>query len=95
VDTTWMHFPFLIADGIERNDMQRFFLDRGIPTRMVFSGNILRQPAFSKIRRREPSGGLPGSDRVMDHAVALPTHHGLSSDDIDHVAEVLSDWLAS
>jgi len=93
VDTTWMHYPFQLAEGIDRNIVQKFFLERGIPTRMVFSGNILRQPGFSAIKRRVPGGGLPNADRVMNRALALPTHHGLTDEDIEHVEEVLSDWI--
>ena len=72
VDTTWMRFPFVLADGIDRSAMQEFFLERGIPTRMVWTGNILRQPGFATIPHRAPDDGLPGADRVMDRALSLP-----------------------
>jgi CDP-4-dehydro-6-deoxyglucose reductase, E1 len=94
VDTTWMHYPFFLAEGIDRNAVQKYFLDRGIPTRMVFSGNILRQPGFAGIERRTPDAGLSNANRVMNRALALPTHHGLTSDDIGHVVQVLGDWAA-
>jgi CDP-6-deoxy-D-xylo-4-hexulose-3-dehydrase len=93
VDTTWMRFPFVLADGIDRSAMQQFFLDRGIPTRMVWTGNILRQPGFAKIPHRAPNDGLPGADRVMDRALSLPSHNGLSSDDVGRIVEALSDSL--
>jgi CDP-6-deoxy-D-xylo-4-hexulose-3-dehydrase len=93
VETTWMRFPFVLADGIDRSAMQQFFLDRGIPTRMVWTGNILRQPGFAKIPHRAPDDGLPGADRVMDRALSLPSHNGLSSDDVGRIVEALSDSL--
>jgi CDP-6-deoxy-D-xylo-4-hexulose-3-dehydrase len=93
LDTTWMHYPFQLAEGVDRNIVQKFFLERGIPTRMVFSGNILRQPGFSEIKRRVPDGGLPNADRVMNRALALPTHHGLTGEDVDHIVDVLTDWI--
>ncbi|HEV8297397.1 MAG TPA: DegT/DnrJ/EryC1/StrS family aminotransferase [Acidimicrobiales bacterium] len=95
VDTTWMRYPFLLADGIDRTAAQEFFLERNIPTRMVWTGNILRQPGFAHIEHRAPAGGLPNTDRVMDRSLSLPTHHGLTSDDVGHMVESLGDWLAS
>ncbi len=93
VDTTWMRFPFLLREGIDRSVMQEFLLERGIPSRMVWTGNILRQPGFAAITHRAPEGGLPNADLVMDRGLTLPSHHGLSSDAVGHIAESLSDFL--
>ena len=75
--------------------MQKFFGERGVATRMVWSGNILRQPGFSNIAHRLPSDSLPNADRVMDHALALPTYHWMSSDDSRRVVEATSAWIDS
>lgn len=92
VETTWMRYAFLLADGIDRTAMQEHFLDRDIPTRMIWTGNILRQPGFAKIPHRVPPGGLPHCDRVMDRGLSLPAHHGLTNDDVDHLVEAIADW---
>jgi CDP-6-deoxy-D-xylo-4-hexulose-3-dehydrase len=92
VDTTWMRYPFLLEDGIDRVAMQEFFAERDIPTRMIWTGNILRQPGFAHIEHRAPEGGLPNCDRVMDRALSLPTHHGLTSDDIGHMVNAIDEW---
>lgn len=95
VETTWMRFPFLLADGIDRTAAQEFFVERNIPTRMIWTGNILRQPGFAHIEHRAPARGLPDCDRVMNRALSLPAHHGLKSDDVGHLVDSLSDWLNS
>jgi CDP-6-deoxy-D-xylo-4-hexulose-3-dehydrase len=94
VDTTWMRYPFLLADGIDRTAVQEHFEARNIPTRMVWTGNILRQPGFAHIERREPADGLPNCDRVMDRALSLPTHHALTSDDVGHIVDAITEWRA-
>lgn len=94
VETTWMRYPFLLSDGLDRTAMQEHFLAHGIPTRMVWTGNILRQPGFAKIPHRQPAKGLPACDRVMDRALSLPAHHGLTNDDIDHMLEAVAAWRA-
>ena len=75
VETTWMRYAFLLADGIDRVAVQEYFLSRDVPTRMVWTGNILRQPGFAHIPHRAPEGGLPNCNRVMDRAfvAAVPS----------------------
>lgn len=93
--TTWMRYPFLLADGIDRVAAQEFFADRNVATRMIWTGNILRQPGFASIAHRQPEGGLPNCDRVMNRALSLPLHHGLTSDDMGHIVDTTNEWLSS
>lgn len=92
LETTWMRYAFLLADGIDRTAVQEHFLAHGIPTRMVWTGNILRQPGFAKIAHRKPAAGLPGCDRVMDRALSLPAHHGLTDADVAQMVDAIAAW---
>jgi len=94
-DTTWMRYPMLLADDIDRVGVQQFLDDRGVATRMVWTGNILRQPGFAGISCRTPEAGLPNADKVMDHALTLPLHHGMTSDDVGRLVTAVEDWTAS
>ena len=91
VDSTWMLYPYMVQEdaGFDRTEAQEFLESRGVPTRVVWSGNITRQPGFAAIPRREPSDGFPNADRVMASALMLPTHQALSSDDVGYVVEQL------
>jgi CDP-4-dehydro-6-deoxyglucose reductase, E1 len=86
-----MRDPFILRDGLDRTEVQRTLERRGVPTLMVWTGNICRQPGFAGIERREPPGGLPNADRIMDRALSLPTHHALEDDDVDHILDCLTD----
>lgn len=90
-ETTWMRYPFLLEDDVDRTAVQAALADRDVATRMVWTGNILRQPGFAEISHRAPDGGFPNADRVMDHALSLPTHHGLTSDDVGYLVEAVED----
>ncbi len=96
-DTTWMRFCFTLDEdfGLGRNEVQGFLEDRGISTRMVWTGNILRQPAFANIEHRQPEGGLPNCDRMMDRALSLPVFHGLNADHIGFMCEQVDELLAT
>src|SRR4051794_34399882 len=87
VDTAWHMFPVLIRpeSGLSRGAFQQHMERNGIDTRMVWTGNALRQPAFKGIAHRAATGGLPNADRVMDQGLILPSNHSLSDDDIDYV----------
>jgi CDP-6-deoxy-D-xylo-4-hexulose-3-dehydrase len=95
VDTTWMRYPFLLADDLDRTAVQEALLERNVPTRMIWTGNILRQPGFATIPHRAPADGFPNADRVMDHALSLPSHHGLTSDDLGYLVEAVDETFRS
>ena len=90
-ETTWMRFCFTVDEDapFDRTRLQELLAERGVPTRMVWTGNILRQPGFAGIERREPEGGLPNCDRLMDQALSLPIHHGMNADHMGYICESL------
>jgi CDP-6-deoxy-D-xylo-4-hexulose-3-dehydrase len=87
VDTAWHMFPVLIRpeSGLQRSAFQQHMERNGIDTRMVWTGNALRQPAFKHVEHRAPPDGLPNADRVMEQGVILPSNHSLDDDDIDYI----------
>ena len=87
VDTAWHMFPVLIRpeSGVSRAEFQQHMERHGVDTRMVWTGNVLRQPAFNWIAHRAPEGGLPNADRVMEQGLILPSNHALTDDDIDYI----------
>lgn len=95
VETTWMLYPYMVRPDSKRSrsEIQKLLEEHGVPTRVVWSGNITRQPGFAKIERREPEDGFPNADRVMEHALMLPTHQGLTDEDVAYVIDVLEQTL--
>ena len=87
VVTAWHMFPVLIRpeSGVVRSAFQHHMERHGVDTRMVWTGNALRQPAFKGIEHRAPEGGLPNADRVMEEGLILPSNHSLDDDDIDYI----------
>jgi len=87
IDTAWHMFPVLIRpeSGVQRGAFQEHMERHGVDTRMVWTGNVLRQPAFRGIAHRTPASGLPNADRVMDQGLILPSNHSLTDDDIEYI----------
>jgi CDP-6-deoxy-D-xylo-4-hexulose-3-dehydrase len=93
--TGWLAFPVVVRDNapFTRTDLQIFLENRNIQTRTVFTGNILRQPGYKHIERREHPDGFAQADQVMRGGMLLACHHGLTEEMFKHVQESLSLFL--
>jgi CDP-6-deoxy-D-xylo-4-hexulose-3-dehydrase len=93
--TGWLAFPLTIKDGspFTRKELQIFLEKRNIQTRTVFTGNILRQPGFSKIERRESATGYPHADQVMRGGILLGCHHGLTPEMMAHIHQSFEEFV--
>ena len=96
VETGWHMFPIIInpGSGIRRADFQQWMESHGVDTRMVWTGNATRQPAFRDKPFRQPPGGMPNADRVMEWGLILPNSHSLSDDDCHYIGECLDGFLS-
>ena len=95
LDTAWHMFPVLVRpdSGVRRAALQQHMESHGVDTRMVWTGNVLRQPAFKGIAHRLPADGLPNADRVMEQGLILPANHGLTDDDVDYIWSTAEGFL--
>ena len=95
VETGWHMFPILIRpeSGIRRSDFQQWMESHGVDTRMVWTGNVTRQPMLAGKQFRTPEDGLPNADRVMEYGLILPNSHSLSDEDCDYIGEVVEAFL--
>jgi dTDP-4-amino-4,6-dideoxygalactose transaminase len=96
LDTAWHMFPVMIrpGSGVRRSEFQEHMERNGIDTRMVWTGNVTRQPAFSSVAWRIPEGGLPNADRVMGQGLVLPSNHGLDDEDVDYIWTTAEAFLS-
>lgn len=87
--TGWLAFPLTIREDapFSRKEMQIFLEKRNIQTRVVFTGNILRQPGFKNIACRTTPEGYAEADKVMKGGILLACHHGLTDEMLAHVHE--------
>tara|TARA_X000001036_G_scaffold433003_2_gene469856 strand:- start:616 stop:1821 length:1206 start_codon:yes stop_codon:yes gene_type:complete len=95
-NTAWLAFPILINDDapFSRREFQIFLEERNIQTRVVFTGNILRQPMVKNIKKRHDNeDSYPNSDKVMKDGVLLPLHHGLTEEMFDRLHETIDIFI--
>ena len=85
--TGWLAYPLIVKDGVgfSRTELQIFLEKRNIQTRVIFTGNILRQPGFKDIQCVGRAQDFKNSDLVMRGGILLACHHGLDDNLLDHV----------
>ncbi len=95
VQTAWLAFPLTVKDSapFSRFEVVKYLEKNNIQTRPIFTGNILRQPGFKKIKRVERRGGYPVADFIMEHSFVIGCHHGIEKKHIDKIKRVFGDFL--
>jgi CDP-4-dehydro-6-deoxyglucose reductase, E1 len=86
-------FPITVRPGIERRKLVKHLEDANIETRLVFGGNVLRQPGFLDIERRM-HGEMTQSDIVMRDTLFIGVYPGLTPAMIDYVLEIFAGFFA-
>lgn len=89
-DPSWFGFAITVKEKypISRNDLVRFLNEKKIGTRLLFGGNLLRQPAFIGTPRRVVSE-LTNSDIVMNNTFWIGVWPGLTEDMLNYVIETI------
>lgn len=93
-DPAWFGFPITLADdlAVDREELMRHMEAKKIGTRLIFAGNLLRQPAYRNIERRVV-GDLRNSDTVMNRSFWLGVYPGLTESMIDYMADTLINYV--
>ena len=94
--TAWLAFPVLINKNanFSRKEFQIFLEERKIQTRVIFTGNILRQPMCKGIKKITRKEGYPISDEIMKNGILLPLHHGMTVDMFSRLHNCIEEFLA-
>jgi CDP-6-deoxy-D-xylo-4-hexulose-3-dehydrase len=90
-DPSWFGFALTVKPGSPktRNQIVQELNDKKIGTRLLFGGNLLRQPAFIGTPRRV-IGNLENTDRIMNDAFWIGVWPGLSSQMLDFMIDTLN-----
>jgi len=93
-DPSWFGFPITLKDEspINREELLRHLDSRLIGTRLMFAGNILRQPGYRDIPRRVV-GNLENADRIMRRSFWLGVYPGLTKPMLEYVAENILEFI--
>jgi CDP-6-deoxy-D-xylo-4-hexulose-3-dehydrase len=96
---SWFGFMMLVKKTapFTRGELVRRLDEAKIGNRMLFGGNLVRQPAFVSLKKQQPNafrviGELAGADRIMNEAVFIGTYPGLTPAMLDYMADTISTF---
>ncbi len=94
-EPSWFGFALTVRDAapFRRNDLIRHLEAGKIATRLLFGGNLTRQPAYEDAEFRV-SGDLSRTDQVMNSTFWIGVYPGLTAEMLDYVIRVFSDYCA-
>lgn len=92
--TNWLALPLTIKNRVpfSRETLVKYLEDHKIQTRPLFSGNILKQPAYNKIAFRKV-GDLKNSQLILKNSFLIGLHHGLTDQMISYIEKVFENFL--
>ncbi len=93
-DPSWFGFPITLEPDfpVDREDLLRFLDSRLIGTRLMFAGNIMRQPAYRDVEFRVV-GDLTNTDIVMRRTFWVGVYPGLTIPMLDYIADSILEFL--
>lgn len=93
-EPSWFGFPLIVkkSSGVTRNDLINYLEENKIGTRLLFAGNLTKQP-YMIGRNFRISGDLTNTDAVMSQTFWLGTFPALTQRELDYIAEKLEEFF--
>jgi len=93
-DPSWFGFLLTVKEdaGFSRNKLTSFLEQNGIETRNLFCGNLIRQPAFLDIKKRQ-IGDLRNTDLIMNNTFFIGLFPGIGNAQINYILEVFREFF--
>ena len=93
---SWFGFLITCRDGVDKNKLVGYLEGHGIQTRMLFSGNLVKQPCFDGMRSKQEgyrvAGSLKATDLIMEKSFWVGLYPGMKPEMIDYMAEKLCSY---
>lgn len=93
-DPSWFGFPITLKEsaGVTRVELLKFMDEAKVGTRLLFAGNLTRQPYFENIEYRV-HGDLTVTDRIMHQTFWVGVYPGLTTDHLDYIVSKFEDFF--
>lgn len=96
-DPSWFGFLITCKEGVDRNKVVQYVEERGVQTRMLFAGNLIKHPCFDEMRKTgegyRVSGTLENTDRIIADTFWVGVYPGMTDEMIDYMAKTIREAL--
>ena len=92
---SWFGFLLTCREGVDKNKVVQYIEDHGVQTRMLFAGNIVKQPCFDEMRASGKGyrvvGNLAVTDRIMKDTFWIGVYPGMTDEMLEVMANAIKD----
>lgn len=94
---SWFGFLLTCKEGVDRNKVVQYVESKGVQTRMLFAGNLIKHPCFDEMRAAGEGfrvvGELNDTERIMKDTFWVGVYPGMTDEKIDYMAKVIKEGL--
>lgn len=93
----WFGFPVIVAEEapFSRNDVTEYLETHKVGTRNIFSGNLLRHPAYLRVKNKRVMGEMKNADIVMNRAFWMGVFPGIKAAQMKYVLKTLREFIGT
>ena len=92
---SWFGFLITCKDGVDKNQVVQYLESHGVQTRMLFAGNLTKQPCFDELRKKQAgyrtADSLEKTDFIMENTFWIGVYPGMTDEMIDYMAKMLHE----
>ncbi len=96
-DPSWFGFLMTCKEGVDRNKAVQYIESKGVQTRMLFAGNLIKHPCFDEMRVSgrgyRVAGDLSVTDKVMTDTFWVGVYPGMTDEMIDYMAKIIKEAI--
>ena len=96
---SWFGFLITCREGIDKNKVVGYLESKGIQTRMLFGGNMLKQPCFADMKKENEGyrviGDLKVTDTIMNNTFWIGVYPGMTDEMTGYMIDCLKDCLSN
>lgn len=94
-DPSWFGFPITCKAGVDRNKIVQYIESKGVQTRMLFAGNLIKHPCFDELRANGNGyrvvGQLTNTDKIMNDTFWVGVYPGMTNEMIDYMSKIIKE----
>lgn len=92
---SWFGFLITCKEGVDRNSVVQYVESKGVQTRMLFAGNLIKHPCFDEMRVSGNGyrvvGNLTNTDRIMNDTFWVGVYPGMTNEMIDYMVKAIKE----
>lgn len=92
---SWFGFLMTCREGVDRKKVVPYIESKGVQTRMLFAGNLIKHPCFNEMREKGEGyrvvGSLENTDRIMNDTFWIGVYPGMTDEKLDYMIKVIHE----